>query len=367
MPRISLSRQAADCFQRIADLQTQIEDLSLDNRRKQFENRLLSTCCEVLLWLRQQQLNSDGRRPSAEAEDPNERLVLFDELLASVEIRLDRDASHGADYCCSMANEAISHPTLAPVNAKSDPRTSRGQGPSTFTSSSSSSVNPLAHLSQPLAPPDDLLILLRLLACNPSSVEDMTLQQLQQSYISRIQEMAVLMNVWNNPHGAEHSAQHPAQQLWDIFCGHWRLLYALGDSPSPTGLSKVVEFHWSNAVTGKLYMPNPQKEVCLHVIKQLQLTKDQQEQITWGYGVLHNLEAPLMPKLLQSEKELGDAAIRSADKLFAAISLPTGLLTPNSCDQAENKQHQQLYNETQVMIKKIRLIESLIACFVMGP
>eukprot|EP00775_Hariotina_reticulata_P002598 gene2598-2900_t len=368
MPRISLSKQAADCFQRIADLQTQIENLSLDNRRKRFENKLLSTCCEALLWLRQQQLNSDEQWPSAEAEDPNKRLALLDELLASVEVGLDR-ASHDADHCCSVANEAISRPTWAPINVTSHPissTSSRTQGPGTVESPPSSSAEPLAHLSQPLAPPDDLLWVLRHLACNPPDVEDMTLQQLQQSYISKIQQMAVLLNVWNNPHGVANSAQHPAQQLWDMFFGHWRLVYALCVSPCLNGFPKVNQFHWSNAVTGEVYLPNPHKDVCLHVIEQLQLTDEQQEQITWGYSVLHSMTAPLIHTIVQLEKELGAAAVRSADKLFAAVSLPAGLQAHNSCDQAQNKQLQQLYKQMQVTMKKGVLVELIIACFVIG-
>lgn len=113
-------------------------------------------------------------------------------------------------------------------------------------------------------------------------------------------------------------------------------------------------------------MPDPQKDVCLHVIKQLQLTDEQQEQIAWGYSVLHNVVmGPLVHKLLQSEKDLGAAAVRSAASLFAAVSLPAGLHAPHS-DQAQNKQHQQLDKEMRVITKKLALMEVLIACFVIG-
>eukprot|EP00775_Hariotina_reticulata_P010228 gene10228-10388_t len=239
-----------------------------------------------------------------------------------------------------MVNEAISHPTLASVHVPSNPgsssSTSNRQGPGMFKSPPSSSVALLVHLSQPLAPADDLLRVLRHLACNPPGVEDMTVQQLQQSYTNRIQQMAVLMNVLNNPHGAEESAQPPAQQLWDIFFGHWRLVYALAMSPCPNGFPTIHRFHWSNAVTGEMYLPNPHTDVCMHVIKQLQLT----DELQW----LNRMGATLFQTVLQLVKQLGAAAVRSADKLFAAVSLPPGLQAPHSSDQAGNQQqHQQLY------------------------
>eukprot|EP00775_Hariotina_reticulata_P002593 gene2593-2895_t len=160
---------------------------------------------------------------------------------------------------------------------------------------------PEVQFSQSLAPPDDLLRVLRLLASNspPAGVEDLTLHQLHQLYNNMVQEVSLLMNVWNSPHGAQHSPQHPAQQLSDITFGHWSLMYTL--CVSPECASMAMQFHWSNAVTGEVYLPNPQKDVCLHVIQQLQLTEEQQEQITWGYIVLQKLMRVVLKKVMLME------------------------------------------------------------------
>jgi hypothetical protein len=192
---------------------------------------------------------------------------------------------------------------------------------------------------------------------------DTTLRQLIQLYNSRVQEIALLMNVCENPHGVQHSPQPPVQQLSDLAYGHWSLIYALGVSPK--GARVALQFYWSNAVTGEMYLPDPQKDVCLHVIQQLQLTDEQQEQITWGYAVLQRVVALLVQHHKQVQQQLFSGEVNRADELFSSVHLPAGLQPPSSIDQGQSEQ-QQLYKQMQLVLQKLMLMEALIACFVIG-
>lgn len=128
----------------------------------------------------------------------------------------------------------------------------------------------------------------------------------------------------------------------------------------------ALQFYWSNAATGEMYLPDPQKDICLHVIQQLQLTDEQQEQITWGYAVLQRVVALLVQHHKQVEQQLFSGEVNRANELFSSmVHLPAGLQPPSSVDQVQSEQ-QQLHKQLQLVLKKIMLMEIMIACFVIG-
>jgi hypothetical protein len=160
MPRQSLSKKAAQCSERILELQNQIDELLLDNHRKRFEDRVLSASCGLLLWLRQQQLLARvDEDSSSAAEHADDQLTLLDELLDCLEN--PQNGAYGTgDAATSADSDSSSHPSASCLGSKSLSTGEKCHQPL-------GRDRPAVPFSQPLAPPDDLLMVMRQLASNP--------------------------------------------------------------------------------------------------------------------------------------------------------------------------------------------------------
>jgi len=62
--RNSLTQQVAMGAQRLEQLQAQLQQLQVENKRQRFDSELLAACCECLRWLHKQHLAENGSQRS---------------------------------------------------------------------------------------------------------------------------------------------------------------------------------------------------------------------------------------------------------------------------------------------------------------
>jgi len=113
-----------------------------------------------LLWLRQQQLlASDAGDSSSAAEHADDQLTLLDELLDCIE-NPQNGACGTGDAATSADSDSSSYPPASWLSSKSLSTSEKRHQPLAWD-------RPAEQFSQPLAPPDDLLRVMRQAASNP--------------------------------------------------------------------------------------------------------------------------------------------------------------------------------------------------------
>lgn len=320
--KVPQSKVKARMVKEAAAKHSQLMQLQQEHDRLKHQHDVLMQCCDLLQWMRLQQLSTDADCVETDCTidigsdsscgsyciDEHE-LQLLQQLHCLPHSVAGSAAADGTETSAETPLSESSHQCSNSFNNSSTSSSTSAQItaglPLQYSTATAITAAAADQQCSNLNPPDDATQFFRTLISQPPHprAQTMTLQELLDDYSALICELSLNLVALQSSDLHCNTQEHPLEAIHRLIIRHFHVIVS-------TALHRadlVMAFYASNCATRRLHDDSLQNHVC-RALQQLQLSPQQQQQISDRITVFKRLLIPLV----QARQQLQCNGFRSA-------------------------------------------------------